>query len=155
MSVKVFEQIDQLLTQAGGKFDVVEHRAVYTSEEAAEVRGSSLASGAKALLIKVGDAVMLFVMPANRKLDNRKVRDHFDQRRIRFASIEEVLAITGLKPGSIPPFGTLFNLDTVCDPLLGENHSINFNAGEHTRSVSMAFDDYVRIEKPRLLEITQ
>ena len=49
MSVKVFEQIDQLLTQAGVKFDVVEHRAVYTSEEAAEVRGSSLASGAKAL----------------------------------------------------------------------------------------------------------
>ena len=98
---------------------------------------------------------MLFVMPANRKLDNKKVREHFDQRRIRFASIEEVLAITGLKPGSIPPFGRLFNLDTVCDPLLGENNSINFNAGEHTRSVSMAFTDYVRIETPRLLEITQ
>ena len=73
---------------------------------------------------------------------------------LRFASKEEVEQLTGLQPGSIPPFGSLFELKTYCDPALGENESINFNAGDHAVSVQMPFADFVRVESPTMATIT-
>ena len=69
---------------------------------------------------------------------------------LRFATREEVLELTGLAPGSIPPFGSLFGLPTLCDERLGDNDVINFNAGDHSISVSMRYADYVLAEKPEL-----
>ena len=61
---------------------------------------------------------------------------------------------TGLQPGSIPPFGSLFGLPTRCDPALAETPSINFNAGDHALSVQMAYSDFLAAEKPALVPIT-
>jgi Ala-tRNA(Pro) deacylase len=65
------------------------------------------------------------------------------------------LELTGLAPGSIPPFGSLFGLPTLCDERLGENEVINFNAGDHGISVSMTYADYVRAEKPEQGEFAE
>ena len=43
------------------------HTPVYTSEEAARVRGTSLASGAKALICKADDRFIMYVVPAERR----------------------------------------------------------------------------------------
>src|SRR5205807_548542 len=83
-------------------------------------RGTSLASGAKAIIMKGGDHFALLVLPADRKLDNPKVRKALGSKALRFASREEVEQLTGLAPGSIPPFGSLFGLPTHCDPALAE-----------------------------------
>jgi prolyl-tRNA editing enzyme YbaK/EbsC (Cys-tRNA(Pro) deacylase) len=46
--------------------------------------------------------------------------------------------------------GSLLNLSTYCDNRLGDNASINFNAGMHTRSINLAYADYLTVEKPTL-----
>src|SRR5207249_9679638 len=115
---------------------------------AAAARGTPLSSGAKALIIKAGEPFVLLVLPADRKLDNRKAREVLGVRALRFATREEVEGLTGLQPGSIPPFGSLFGLPTYCDPALGDNSSINFNAGDHSISVQMNYVDYARVENP-------
>ena len=92
----------------------------------------------------------MFVVPADRKLDNHAVRRAKGWKKMRFASREEVLELSGLTHGSIPPFGSLFSLLTHCDQRLGENEIINFNAGDHGISVSMPYADYVQVEKPEL-----
>lgn len=150
MEPTVFSRIEDLLNKAGVKFDVLRHEPVYTSEEAARVRGVSLSSGAKALVCKAAGEYRMFVMPAHLKLDSRRVRRELGFRRLRFADRQEVLELTGLTPGSIPPFGSLFGLPTLCDERLGENERINFNAGDHGVSVSMRFADYIKLEKPQL-----
>ena len=48
----VFERLEEKLTAAGAAFEVTRHAPVFTSEEAAAVRGTTLASGAKALSAK-------------------------------------------------------------------------------------------------------
>ncbi|MFN4257872.1 MAG: YbaK/EbsC family protein [Gemmataceae bacterium] len=150
----VFERIDQKLHQADVSFTVLRHEPVYTSEQAAAVRGTTLASGAKALIVKAGERFLLCVVPADRKLDNRKLRAALGVKGLRFATREEVLEMTGLLPGSIPPFGSLFELPTYCDPALADNPTINFNAGDHCISVQMTHADYVRVEQPTMLEMT-
>ena len=150
MCDSVFKRVEALLKQRGVGFEVLRHEPVYTSEEAARARGTPLASGAKALVCKGGDEFVMFVLPADRKLASKAVRRARGWRSLRFANREEVAELTGLAPGSIPPFGSLFGLPTLCDERLGENERINFNAGAHTISVSLRFADYVQAEKPEL-----
>jgi prolyl-tRNA editing enzyme YbaK/EbsC (Cys-tRNA(Pro) deacylase) len=150
----MFERIQDLLAQRGVAFTVLRHEPVFTSEQAAAVRGTPLGSGAKALVVKAGEAFVLFVLPADRKLDSKKARTALGVKELRFASKEEVLQLTGLAPGSIPPFGSLFGLKTHCDPALAEHAGINFNAGDHSISVQMSHADYLAVEQPVLVSIT-
>lgn len=149
-TASVYDRLIALLAQHGASFRELRHPAVFTSAQAAEVRGTTLASGAKALLCKADEAFCLFVLPADRRLESRLVRKHHRLQSLRFASAEEVLQITGLTPGAIPPFGSLFGVPTFCDLGLNEQESINFNAGDHCRSISLRTQDYLRIERPTL-----
>jgi Ala-tRNA(Pro) deacylase len=143
-----------MLQAVGVAFTVTRHAPVYTSEEAAAVRSVPLSSGAKALIVKAGEAFVLLVLPADRKLDSKKARAALGVKGTRFATREEVEQLTGLQPGSIPPFGSLFGLSTTCDPALGDNATINFNAGDHCISVAMSYADFLAVERPALAEIT-
>jgi Ala-tRNA(Pro) deacylase len=154
MAASVFERVEQKLREAGVPYSVSRHAAVYTSEEAAAARGTPLASGAKALVVKAGESFRLLVVPADRKLDSKKARAALGVKALRFATREEVEQLTGLRPGSIPPFGSLFGLPTTCDPALGAASPINFNAGDHAVSVHMAYGDFVRAERPELVGLT-
>ncbi len=146
----VFQQLHLKLAAAGVAFDVLRHAPVFTSEEAALVRGTPLASGAKALVCKADDQFVLIVLPADRRLASKLVRKSAGVKSLRFANKEEVESLTGLAPGSIPPFGSLFNLPTWCDELLGQQSRINFNAGDHAISINLSYADYEQVEQPRL-----
>ena len=150
MAESIFQRVEGLLKERGAVFNVLRHEPVYTSEEAASVRGVPLSSGAKALICKGGGDFLMFVMPADLRLVSRTIRAARGWRKLRFATGDEVRQLTGLAPGSIPPFGSLFGLSTLCDTRLSENETINFNAGDHSISVSMRYADYVQVERPEL-----
>ncbi len=150
----VLDRLLELLERHRTAFTVARHAPVFTSEEAAQVRGTSLASGAKALVCKADDRFVMLVMPADRRLDSKLARKALGVKSLRFAAREEVLELTGLTPGSIPPFGQLFTLSTYCDLALAEQTQINFNAGDHAVSVSLPYAEYVRIEGPTVAHFT-
>lgn len=131
------------------------HTPVYTSEEAAQVRGVALCSGAKALICKCDNEFVMFVLPADKRLASKRLRDVGGWRKSRFATREEIETLTGLAPGSIPPFGRLFELPTYCDETLAENERINFNAGDHAISVNLLYRDYLRVEQPVLAALAE
>ncbi len=155
MHESVFDRLVELLKSQNLSFSVSRHKPVFTSEEAAAVRGAPLSTGAKALICKGEDQFVMFVIPADRKLDSKQVRRLYGWRKLRFANRDEVLTLTGLTPGSIPPFGSLFGLPTFCDQKLSENTTINFNAGDHTISVSMRYEDYFEAERPEVGTLTE
>jgi prolyl-tRNA editing enzyme YbaK/EbsC (Cys-tRNA(Pro) deacylase) len=93
----------------------------------------------------------LFVMPADLRLDMKKVKQVIGEA-ASFAPDPQ--AVTGCVPGSVPPFGSVINLKTFLDTRMGENERINFNAGSLTDSVDMKYKDYVLIEQPIISAIT-
>lgn len=151
----VFDRICSHLNGKSIVFDVRRHDPVFTSEEAAAIRGTPLASGAKALICRADDRFLMIVLPADRKLASKSVRRSGGIKSLRFASREEVQELTGLTPGSIPPFGSLFNIPTWCDQRLAEQPRINFNAGDHSISVSMTYADYITAEGPKIGQYTE
>jgi Ala-tRNA(Pro) deacylase len=150
----LFERLEGWLKDRQVAFTVSRHEPVYTSEEAARVRGTPLSSGAKALIVKAGDRFCMLVLPANRRVDSKKLRAALGVKGSRFATKEEVAQLTELEPGSIPPFGSFFGLETHCDSALSQNDSINFNAADHGVSIQMKYADYLVAEKPRIAELT-
>ena len=144
----VFDRLSQFLKERDVRFESMTHEPVLTSDQAARVRGTTLASGAKALVVKAGDRVVMFVLPADRRLDRKKVRAAIGAKSFRFLDSTELLALTALPTGAIPPFGSLFGISTLCDTALGESVEINFNAGERTVSIRMDYNDYLAAEEP-------
>jgi Ala-tRNA(Pro) deacylase len=155
MNESVFLRLEGLLKERGVEFGVLRHQPVFTSEEAAAVRGVALSTGAKALICKVDDRFVVFVIPADRKLDSKRVRQALGTHGLRFATQEELRELTGLSPGAVPPFGSLFGLPTYCDTCLAENERINFNAGDNSISVSLRFTDYLQVENSSLASFTK
>ena len=101
----VLIRIRELLQRNDVAFREVEHAPTLTSEESARARGEDLRIGGKALLMKSGDTFRLFVLPADRKVDSSAIRQELGIRKMRFASRDELLELTGLVPGCVPPFG--------------------------------------------------
>jgi Ala-tRNA(Pro) deacylase len=134
-----------LLRAEGADFRLTHHEPVTTSAEAAAVRGAELRSGAKAMLVKSRDGLVLAVLAADRKVDWKRLAPLVGGKGARFASDEELQAATGLSKGAVPPFGVLFGLRTIYDRSLLDVETVNFNAGTQTDSISMSRDDLIRI----------
>ncbi|HEX5705516.1 MAG TPA: YbaK/EbsC family protein [Pyrinomonadaceae bacterium] len=146
----IFDQLSDLLKSKGIDFRVLTHAPAYTSAQSAAARGVSLHAGAKALVVKANDNFLMIVVPADFSLDNKATKRELHAKSFRFANEPEVFSLTSLKPGAIPPFGSLFNLQTFCDRRLEDNETIYFNAGSHSRSIAMGFADYLTVEHPSL-----
>ncbi len=145
----VLEQIRRLLRDAQVPFREVHHPPTYTSEESARARGEELRNGGKALLIKTDDVFRLFVLPADCRADSGVIRRELRARRTRFASREELRELTGLVPGSVPPFGSpVLPFELNVDEGIRENERIAFNAGSLTDSIVMSVADYFRVARP-------
>jgi len=156
MSLSVLEAIRALLLAEGVPFVEKEHEATHTSEQSALARGESLRIGAKALVIKTDSQYRLFVLPADRKLDSSAVKRQLGAKKTRFADAAELLELTGLVPGSVPPFGRpILPLELVADLALAENEKMAFNAGSLTHSIIMAVSDYQRVSSALWLSISQ
>jgi prolyl-tRNA editing enzyme YbaK/EbsC (Cys-tRNA(Pro) deacylase) len=145
----VLEQIRRLLRDAQVPFREVQHPPTHTSEESARARGEELRNGGKALLIKTDDIFRLFILPADCRADSGVIRRELGVRRTRFASREELLKLTGLVPGSVPPFGPpVLPFELNVDEQIRENERIAFNAGSQTDSIVMSVADYFRVARP-------
>ena len=153
------EVLALLLQKIPNRFKASTHEAVRTSEEAAAVRGATLASGAKAMLLSVKGAssaneFVLVVISAAAKMDSKAFKKLGAFKSTRFASEEEVRTVTGCLPGAVPPFGSVWGLRTFMDESLQtQGDMINFNAGLRTFSVSMSVADYLAVEGPTVCSI--
>jgi Ala-tRNA(Pro) deacylase len=154
--LSVHEKIRKHLDGLGISYREIHHAPTPTSEESARARGEPLAVGGKALVLRLGNGIYtLFVFSAARRLDSGSVRKRFG-RGIRFATPEELLELTGLVPGSVPPFGSpILPMPLYADPSTLANDRIAFNAGSLTDSMVMASADWARAASPEVFPFTR
>lgn len=150
--MSVYQAIISLLAREQVEYRSVHHAPTFTSEESARARGEEIRVGGKAIVMKVGEEFRLFVLSAAFKVDATALKQHFGVKKIRFATPEELLTLTGLVPGSIPPFGRpILPFDLFVDPSTLSNTKIAFNAGSLTDSIIMAVGDYLRVAQPTVI----
>lgn len=152
----LFETICSYLRERSVPFRTVRHEPTFTSEESAKARGEDVKIGGKAILMKVDNDFKLFVLSAALKIDSKKIKERFKAKNIRFATKEELHSLTGLVPGSVPPFGRpMLDFDLYVDPSVLQNEKIAFNAGSLTDSIIMVTADYRAAADPAIIGFSQ
>ena len=158
-----FEKIKAFLEQQKVKFEMTTHEPVRTSEEAAKVRGVSLASGAKAMILKdtgkklamEGVPFYLAVLSASNRFSSKQFKKIINCKSLRFATPEECFQKTGCLSGAVSPFGKMFGMPVWVDRGLSKQEKINFNCGLRTHSITMSYDDYFKVEEPTFQVFTE
>jgi aspartyl-tRNA synthetase len=143
-----FDHIVRLLKDNKITYRVFEHEPVHTSKDAARVRSTPIHQGAKALVLYGDKKPLMVVIPADLKLDMRIMKDTYGIRDLRMATPEEVQRVTGVPIGAVPPLGNLFDIPVYMDERMRDNKEISFNAGLHTKSISMREVDFESVVKP-------
>jgi len=152
---KEAEKILSIFKENNVTYQLYEHEPVYTSQEAAKIRGVELKTGCKSMVLRTKDGKFVLAnVAADRKIDLKKLERMLD-RKLSFASKEEVLQTTNCESGSVPPFGKLFGLPTFLDESVLENDFVNFNIGMLTRSVKISKQDLLKLMDPTISKFSK
>jgi Ala-tRNA(Pro) deacylase len=149
-----YDRIIGLLKTNDIKYRELLHEPVYTSEQAAQVRGLSLDAGAKSLLLKAEDNFALIVLSGSRKLSSKKFKKRLGIKNLRFATPEEVREQMNCEIGSCYPFGSVADLETYVDESLLTQTDISFNPGVHDKSLVIKLSDYLKLESPAQIDVS-
>jgi len=151
----VFENIKNLLDKNKIEYKLIEHKPVFTSEDAAKIRGSSLSLGAKALIMKADKKSIMIVVPGDKKVDTSTFKKLYQIKDLEMATREEVKTISGVEVGAVPPFGNLFKIPLYFDEAIVKSEIVFFNAGSHSRSISLRGSDLEKVTKPIVGKFTK
>lgn len=152
---KEADKILRMFEDNNVEYWLYEHEPVYTSQEAAKVRGVELKTGCKSMILKTKIAKFILVnIAADKKIDLRKL-EKIVGTRLNFATKEEVLQTTNCESGSVPPFGKLFGLPTFLDESVLENDFVNFNIGVLTKSVKISREDLLKLMDPMISKFSK
>ena len=151
----VFEKIIGLLNMKGIKYEVMEHKPVYTSKEAAEIRGTELRQGCKALICRTEKGFVQAVVSGDKELDFEKLKNIMKVKNVELADAKQVKKVSDCNMGSVPPFGNLFNIPVYLDKKVTENKVAAFNAGSHTRSIKMSGKDLIKVTGAKVEEFSR
>ena len=137
----VFDRIIDLLTGQKLAYELYEHEFVHHSEDAAKIRDTKLEEAAKALVLCAqngGEKIFFMcVVSGHRRLDLKRIKEIVGSKNVSLAHPDDVLRITGLRIGTVPPFPSLLELDGYCDAGVLENSHVVFSAGSHYKSIRM------------------
>lgn len=144
----VYDKVIQRLDNASVKYQVIEHKPVKTSEEAAAVRGTPMSMAPKAMILKKESGGYFMVcLPADRKLDLEKVEKVIGEKVV-LASSEDVELNFGVKIGAVPPFGSILGIEMYMDKDFWNKDEVAFNAGRRDRSIRMKAKDLIKVSEP-------
>ncbi|HEY4708197.1 MAG TPA: YbaK/EbsC family protein [Thermodesulfobacteriota bacterium] len=132
------------------------HPEAYTAQEIAatlHVKGKELA---KPVMVLSDGKLVMAVLPATWKVNFGKLKKVLGKKDVRLAREEEFKAMfPDCETGAEPPFGNLYDVQTLVDRSLTQDENIYFNAGTHYEAVEMKYKDFEEMVKPEVAEFAE
>jgi len=149
------KKLKEYLDREKIKYVSIIHSTAYTAQEvaaSAHITGKELA---KVVIVKLDGELAMAVLPANRKIVLQDLREVTGSDRVKFASEEEFKAqFPECETGAMPPFGNLYGMEVYAAASLSDSEEIAFNAGSHTEVIKLAYKDFERLAKPKVVSFT-
>ncbi|MFN3533624.1 MAG: aminoacyl-tRNA deacylase [Candidatus Brocadia sp.] len=149
------KRLKEFLDSHNIKYVTISHSRAFTAQEtatSAHIPGKELA---KTVMVKIDGKMAMAVLPASDKVDFDLLRKATRSDKVEIANEKE---FKGLFPecevGAMPPFGNLYGMDVFVARSLTEDEEIAFNAGSHRELVRMAYRDFEKLVKPKVMEFS-
>lgn len=161
------KKLEKLLEDNKIKYELLEHRKVYTALDAAETQHMKPQEIVKTMVIKADSNYLLALLAANRNVDKNKLKkaindwikklpEDSDWLKVFKKPVKKVgwatetwmkKAMIG-KVGATPPFGSVVKLPVFMDGPLFNVVDLIMNSGEYTESVKLKGKAFVKLEEP-------
>lgn len=152
------KKLESFLDAQKARYNVTEHRTVYTTYDVARTLKIDDKSVAKTLLIKADNEIVMVVIPGNKNLDfsalkklintARKKNEEKTVKKISLVSERVIANRITKKPGAVPPFGNLYKMTMYVDRAVLKPKKIVLNGASFTVSIEMTPKEYQRITEP-------
>jgi Ala-tRNA(Pro) deacylase len=146
------QALKEFLDGQGVKYVTISHSKAYTAQEIAESAHVSGRELAKTVMVTVDGAMAMAVLPASLRVDLEALAAGAGATSVELAGETEFRdRFPKCEVGAMPPFGNLYEMAVFVEESLAEDEEIAFNAGSHTELVRLAYRDFERLAKPRIL----
>jgi len=144
----VAKKLINYLVQQKIKYDLVEHRKVFTALDSVATQKLKPQAVVKTLVLKADKAVILALLPANRNLNKAKFKKLAKAKKVDFAKEAWMKKNLLGKVGATPAFGKLLKLPLYMDRGLLKLPDLFVNSGEYTESIKLKTKQFIKIEQP-------
>lgn len=145
----ILAKLREFLERNQTPYEVMSHPTAYTAQGVAAAQHVPGRELAKVVVIKAENRFLMAVVPAPRKVSLEKLRRLLRTEPVRLATEDEFASLfPQCEPGAMPPFGNLFRLPVYVDRSLEADERIVFQAGNHTETVRLRYDDFARLVQP-------
>jgi len=133
----------------------IHHSKAYSAQKiaaATHIPGKELA---KTVMIRVNGKMSMAILPASYKINFDELKVAIDAKDVELANELEFKHIfPQCEVGAMPPFGNLYDMEVFVAESLAEDEEISFNAGTHVELIRMAYKDFERLVKPKVLKFS-
>ncbi|MBI2471608.1 MAG: YbaK/EbsC family protein [Planctomycetes bacterium] len=149
------KKLNEFLDSHSIKYVVISHSRAFTAQEtatSAHIPGKELA---KTVMVKMNGKMAMAVLPASCKVDFDLLKKTTEAVTIDIANEKEFKDLfPDCEIGAMPPFGNLYGMEVFLAKTLTEDREIAFNAGSHRELVKMAYKDFERLVKPKIVKFS-
>lgn len=133
------QKIINFLEKSKIKFNILKHKTVYTAFDKSQTLRVPPKIVGKTIVLKKKNELILVLIPANKNLDLKKIKELLKEKKIDIASEKMIKnKIKGVKIGAVPPFGNLWKIKTLVDRLLKKEKEIIINSGDWNFSIKIS-----------------
>ena len=147
--------LKQFLDKEKVKYVSIIHSTAYTAQEvaaSAHIPGKELA---KTVIVQLDGQTAMAVLPANRKVVLQDLREATGADQVKLVPEEQFKQkFPDCEIGAMPPFGNLYGMEVFVAASLADNEQIAFNAGSHTEVIKLAYKDFERLVRPKVVSFT-
>ncbi|HSO20523.1 MAG TPA: YbaK/EbsC family protein, partial [Desulfosarcina sp.] len=111
----------------------------------------------KSLLFMADDRPILVINNGTARVDRKKLAAYLgmNRKRVKFASAEEALAISGFVVGSMPPFGHRQPLKTLIDVAAADQQTVYGGGGRIDAMMRMSSADLIRTTRAEIVDLSE
>lgn len=138
------------------RYVTISHSKAYTAQEIAAVSHIPGRMMAKTVIVWIDGEMAMAVLPASYHVDFAELAHALGASDVELATEREFKdRFPECEVGAMPPFGNLYGMDVYVARRLAEDDEIAFNAGSHTELIQMAYADFERLVRPKVLRFAE
>lgn len=151
----LISKLRKYLDEKSIQYSVGNLPAAFTAQESAELAHISGKDFAKTVMVRIGGRLSMLVLPAKYQVDFLRLSRSLGTGDIYLVSEEEFSdEFPDCDIGAMPPFGHLYGIPVYLASSLASNDTITFIAGTHTDTITMDYQDFEFLVKPKVIHFT-
>ncbi|MBM2829806.1 MAG: YbaK/prolyl-tRNA synthetase associated region [Gammaproteobacteria bacterium] len=149
------KRLKDFLDNENVKYATIQHSRAYTVQQTAEYAHISGKELAKTVMVKIDGEIAMAVLPAPEHVDLNLLKGAANAHTVEIAGEQEFKDLfPQCEIGAMPPFGNIYGMDVYVEEALTKDEMIAFKAGSHVELIELAYKDFERLVKPRIVRLS-